>query len=74
MGILVQDNVKHSELQDKITADLREKAIRSSKDNDADLVNDAEYIKNLKKTSRFSWVWFTLVFLAVASVVIILVI
>ena len=75
MAILVQDTGKHSQLQDKITADLREKAQRTSRaDGDPDLVEDSNYTKNLKKTGRFSWVWFVLVLLAVLSVIVILVI
>lgn len=74
MGILVQDNNKKSELQDKITADLREKAQRSSQQNDLpDLVEDSEYSKDLKKTSRFGWFWFVLVLLAVIAAIIIIV-
>jgi hypothetical protein len=71
MGILVQNNLKNSELQDKITADLREKAQTSSRP-EADLVDDSEYTKNLKKTSKFGWFWFALIFLAVVSLVFIL--
>lgn len=74
MGILVQDNGKRSQLQDKITADLREKAQRTSQESGRpDLVDDSEYTKNLKKTGRFSWFWFLLVFLAVVSLVVIFV-
>ena len=74
MGILVQDNGKRSELQDRITADLREKASHTSRDEDVDLVEDSEYAKNLKKTGRFGWFWFILILLAVVSIIVILVI
>ena len=74
MGILVQDNGQRSELQDKITADLREKVQRTSYQEDADLVEDSEYTKQLKKTGRFSWIWFILILLAATSIIVILVI
>ena len=74
MGILVQDNGQRSELQDKITADLREKVQRTSRAEDVDLVEDSAYSKDLKKTSRFGWFWFVLILLAVISVIVILVI
>jgi len=74
MAIIVQDNGKRSELQDKITADLREKAQRTSQADDLDLVEDSEYTKDLQKTGRFGWFWFILILFAVLSVVIILII
>ena len=74
MGILVQDTGKQTELQDRITADLREKVQRTSAQSDPDMIEDSEYMKNLKKTGRFGWVWFVLIFLAAAAVVIILII
>ncbi|MDR3298284.1 MAG: hypothetical protein LBT19_02890 [Candidatus Nomurabacteria bacterium] len=75
MGILVQDNGQRSKLQDRITADLREKAQRTSRmENDkVDLVEDSEYAKHLKKTGRFSWFWFVLIFLAVIALIVIFV-
>lgn len=73
MGILVQDNGERSKLQDRITADLREKSRRTSRQDDVDLVEDSEYAKDLKKTGRFSWFWLVLVFLAVASLIVIFV-
>jgi hypothetical protein len=74
MGILVQDNGKRSELQDRITADLREKSQRTSSEDDVDLVEGSNYTKHLKKTGRFGWFWLILILLAVFAVVIILVI
>ena len=64
MGILVEKDEDRSELSRRINADLRERAVRSSKQEDVDLVEDSEYLKNTNKTNRFSWFWFILVFLA----------
>ena len=74
MGILVQNNIKRSELRERITAELREKAQASSEKEDIDLVEDSPYTKDLKKTSRFAWFWFVLILFAVVSVVVILII
>ena len=71
MGILVEDR---SELSRRINADLRERAVRSSKQEDVDLVEDSEYLKNTNKTNRFSWFWFILVFLAAAALVVIFIV
>lgn len=74
MGILVNKDLKDdSKLQQQITADLREKAARQSRDEGVDGVSDSEYIKNLGKTNRFSWIWFVLILLAVISIIVILV-
>ena len=75
MGIMVEGNEEQSKLQERITADLRERSRRSSKnEGEVDLVEDSEYLKNTQKTSRFSWFWFILVALAAVSLVIIFVI
>ncbi|MCL1840099.1 hypothetical protein FWF89_03885 [Candidatus Saccharibacteria bacterium] len=75
MGILVQDTGKRSELQDRISSELREKAQRTSQEgDDVDLVEDSAYTKELKKTGRFGWFWFALILLAVISVIVILII
>ena len=70
MGIIVsKDNDRKSELNQRITADLRARAVQSARDRDPDLVDDSEYLKNLKKTGRFSWLWFVLIVLALISLV-----
>ena len=78
MGIMVSGSEEQSKLQERISADLRERSRRSSKDedievDDVDLVEDSEYLKGTTKTSRFSWFWFVLVALAALALVIILV-
>lgn len=74
MGILVEKDEDRSELSRRINADLRERAVRSSKQEDVDLVEDSEYLKNTNKTNRFSWFWFVLVFLAAAALVVIFIV
>lgn len=72
MGIIVtKNNDKNSELSRRITADLRARAVESARANDPDLVQDSEYLKNFKKTGRFSWFWLVLVALALISLAII---
>lgn len=74
MGILIEKDEDRSELSRRINADLRERAVRSSKQEDVDLVEDSEYLKNTNKTNRFSWFWFILVFLAAAALVVIFIV
>ena len=71
MGIMVEGNEERSKLQERISADLRERARKSSKDEDVDLVEGSEYLKGTKKTHKFSWFWFVLVGLAVVALIII---
>lgn len=74
MGILVEKDEERSKLGSRISADLRERAERSAKQEDTDFVEDSAYLKNMQKTNRFSWFWFILVVLAAISLVIIFVI
>ncbi len=74
MGVLVQKDEDNSELSRRISADLRERAQKTSKREDYDGVKDSEYLKEMRKTNRFSWFWFILVALAIASLVIIFVV
>jgi hypothetical protein len=49
---------------------LRARAAQTdSGDDDVDMVEDARYLKDLKKTSRFGWVWIVLIVLAILSLV-----
>lgn len=70
MGVIVhKEQDKNTELNERITADLRARAQRSSGISDPDLADDAEYMTDTKKTGRFGWVWFVLVGLAMLSLV-----
>lgn len=73
MGVIVnKNNDQDGELSRRITEDLRKKAMEDSKDvdgKDVDLAEDAEYLKDLKKTSKFGWIWIVLIVLAIASII-----
>ena len=75
MGVIVNKKESQDELTRRINADLRAKAVEAAdvenNGSDVDLAEDAEYLKDLKKTGRFSWVWIVLVVLAVLSLVVI---
>lgn len=75
MAIIVsKDDDKNNPLNARINADLREKMAETAKiSDDPDLVDDSEYTKDLKKTSKFGWVWIVLIVLALISLVIILI-
>lgn len=68
MGVIVhKEQERNTELSERITADLRARAQRSSELSDPDLAEDVDYIAETKTTSRFGWIWFVLVGLALLS-------
>ncbi len=72
MGVIVnKENNKNDELSRRIDADLREKLSGNSEvvGDDPDLAEDVEYLKDLKKTGRFAWVWAVLIVLATISLI-----
>lgn len=74
MAVIVNKKEETDELTQRINADLRAKAAETADINDGsdvDLAEDAEYLKDLKKTGRFSWVWIVLVVLAILSLIVI---
>jgi hypothetical protein len=71
MGMIVhKETQRRSELDDMLTAELRERAKAEDRKDD-ELVADADFTRNLKKTSSFSWVWFVLIGLALISLILI---
>lgn len=75
MGVIVNKKESQDELTRRINADLRAKANENSnitKDgSDVDLAEDAEYLKDLKKTGKFGWIWIVLIVLAIISLIVI---
>lgn len=68
MGIMVSKDVnRNSELNQRISADLRARAQNSR--NDVDGVDDSAYVKDTQKTSKFTWVWIVLIVLAILSLI-----
>lgn len=73
MGVIVnKQNTNKNELSRRIDADLRERAMASvdiEGNADPDFADDSEYVKDLKKTGRFGWVWIVLIVLAILSLI-----
>lgn len=73
MGVIVnKEQEKDDVLTRRINADLRTRAKESADVDGVDLVEDAEYLKNMNKTGRFAWVWVVLIVLAILSLVLII--
>ena len=71
MGILVEKDEERSDLQNKITADLRRRADENSLGEDLDLVEDSSFVDGTHKSSASTWFWGTLIILALLSLVVI---
>lgn len=76
MGIMVskKDDVT-DELTRRINADLREKMNALSKPvgdkEDPDYVEDSDYVRDLKKTGKYGWVWIVGAVIVVAVLIIV---
>ena len=74
VGVIVSKDQDRTKLQKRITADLRSRAATThsgKKDKDPDFAEDSAYVKDLKKTGRFSWIWIVLIVLAIIALIII---
>ena len=72
MGVIVNKEEQNDELSRRINADLRAKMEQSSHDEDRedpDFVEDADYVRELKKTSKYTWVFLILLVIAIVVVV-----
>ena len=71
MGVIVNKENKNDEISRRINADLRTKMSGTGViDGDApDLVDESDYVKDFKQTSKFGWVWIVLIVLAILSLI-----
>ena len=69
MGILVNDNDERTKLQERISADLRERSERNSKmeNHDVDLAEDSAYIEGTHHSHGAAIFWTTLIILALLA-------
>ena len=72
MGILVEKDEERSKLQERIAADLRERASRTSDDDgddddDVDLEEDSALVEGTHKSRGTAIFWITLVVLALIA-------
>ena len=66
MGLFVSQNDQRSKLQERIAAELREKAKASSLQEKASLdgVEDVKYLEGTKQTTTLAWAWVVIVIMA----------
>ena len=71
MGLFVNQQDQRSELQERIAAELREKAKASSLQEKAtmDGVDDIRYLEGTKQTTTLAWAWILIAIMAGAGIV-----
>ena len=71
MALFVNQENTRTKLQQKIAADLAEKAKRKgqSAEEPVDGVNDSAYLEQTKNTTSLAWVWMVVIIIAVGVMV-----
>lgn len=70
MGLFIRQDSNRTELQERLAAELQEKAKRRQELDDKNMpdgVTDSNYLKDTKKTTSLAWVW-VLIIIAVIAV------
>lgn len=72
MALFIRQNEDRSKLQERLAAELREKAkARSQVDTTPpDGVTDMSYLKDTKTTTSLAWIWIVIVLFALAALVV----
>lgn len=67
---MINKQDQRSELQEKIAAELREKAKRTQLHDDAvmDGVDDMRYLEHTKQTTTLGWAWILIIFMAIVVI------
>jgi hypothetical protein len=72
MALFVNQENTRSKLQERLAAELSEKAKKRAQDEAADLpdgVTDSNYLKDTKQTTSLAWVWAIVGVLAIGVVI-----
>lgn len=73
MALFIRQNEERSELQQRLAAELQEKArTRAKSENELDDIEKSNYLQGTKRTTSLAWVWLLIVGLAVAAVILIM--
>lgn len=65
MALFIRQQEEKSELQQRLAAELQEKARKRAAGNQPDGVTDSAYLKDTKTTTSLAWVWVVITVLAV---------
>jgi hypothetical protein len=70
MALFIRQNDNRSQLQERLAAELQERAKQKSQKADLpDGVKDSEYMKDTKQTTSLAWLW---ILIALAVIVLVI--
>lgn len=72
MALFVNQNSNRTKLQEKLAAELQEKAKQRAKTEGMDRpdgVTDSNYLKDTKSTTSLAWVWIAIIVIAAAIMI-----
>jgi hypothetical protein len=70
MALFIRQNENRSKLQERLAAELQERAKqRAANDVGPDMVDDTEYMKDTKQTTSLAWVWISIIVISIAACV-----
>ena len=70
MALFIRQDEQRSKIQDRITAELQEKARQKALETERpDGVEDSAYIKNTQSTTNFAWIWIVVGVIAVGIII-----
>lgn len=72
MALFVNQNSNRSKLQEKLAAELQEKARQKAASGDTetpDGVHDSAYLEGTKQTTSLAWLWVLIVLAAVGAAI-----
>lgn len=74
MALFIRQNESQTKLQERLAAELREKAKARAEREGAphDGVHDSAYLKGTKTTTSLAWVWITLIVLMLGIMILII--
>lgn len=74
MALYVRQNENRSKLQERLAAELQEKAkAQQLEANRPDGVDDSRYMEGTKKTTSLAWVWVIIVLFVVGATIFLIV-
>lgn len=72
MALFVNQNSNRTKLQEKLAAELQEKAKKRAEMDEAALpdgVDDSQYLKDTKQTTSLAWLWALIALFAIGLVI-----
>lgn len=74
MALFVRQTEERSRYQERIAAELQEKAKnRAIQESHGDDIEDSEYLKDTKPTTSLAWVWVVIVVMFVGALIFIII-